>query len=315
MNVQRHRWPAGVAKALVLLLALCALTAVRAATPDVPETWSITGDLRGWRASSSVVTLSNPDERMQMAFRNLTGPPSPESAIAIADALASDGMFVGNYAADGITNVSFRFLAWNSRASAVRVYISCATNGNEWYVPLPPPPAGKTTSYSMPLDYSAGWTIGPEKTEAQFLADIQDIAWVGVYVRRGGSPRAQYYAIDDFILGAATEDSSGTQEDRHLDSDGDGMSNWAEMHAGTDPNDPRSVLWVRPVPKGAGVPGLRIGWNSITNRYYTVWRSTNLFDGFKLHRSGLRGEWRETLFDDDEATNNGVYFYMIEAEP
>jgi hypothetical protein len=62
------------------------------------------------------------------------------------------------------------------------------------------------------------------------------------------------------------------------------------------------------------VPGLRIGWNSITNRYYAVWRSTNLFDGFKLHRSGLRGEWRETLFDDEGATNDGVYFYMIEAE-
>src|SRR5262249_14948587 len=55
-----------------------------------------------------------------------------------------------------------------------------------------------------------------------------------------------------------------------LDLDGDGMNNWQEWRCSTVPTNALSVLKML-VPSALG-PGIRVGWQSVTNRVYAVQR-------------------------------------------
>jgi len=60
----------------------------------------------------------------------------------------------------------------------------------------------------------------------------------------------------------------------HIDSDGDGASNWEEYHADTDPNNPTSVLQItsiHSVPTGL----LHIAWDTVVPKQYLLRASTN----------------------------------------
>lgn len=91
-----------------------------------------------------------------------------------------------------------------------------------------------------------------------------------------------------------------------LDSDGDGMSNYKEFLAGTDPTDPNSVLKVR---LQATPQGLFLNWNSQPGLMYQVWSS-----------SSAAGPWNKVgaprfaagTVDSMYVGGNGAGFYQIE---
>jgi len=59
------------------------------------------------------------------------------------------------------------------------------------------------------------------------------------------------------------------------DADGDGMSNYHEYLAGTDPRNPQSGLFVKNfAPAAAG--GFSFGWDSLATKMYSVERSSDL---------------------------------------
>jgi len=58
----------------------------------------------------------------------------------------------------------------------------------------------------------------------------------------------------------------------NTDSDGDGMSNWEEFLAGTDPTDSNNVLRVRLQPSAQG---LFLNWNTQVGLIYQVWSATS----------------------------------------
>jgi VCBS repeat-containing protein len=61
-----------------------------------------------------------------------------------------------------------------------------------------------------------------------------------------------------------------------LDRDGDGMSDWREAIAGTDPTNGASVLQIN----GMSLTGnqLTFDWQAVSGKNYTVWFATNLLD-------------------------------------
>ncbi len=63
------------------------------------------------------------------------------------------------------------------------------------------------------------------------------------------------------------------------DFDGDSLSNYAEYLAGTSATDPSSKFMVQ-VNGGIGGTGANLQWDSVAGRIYTIYRTTNLADGF-----------------------------------
>ena len=97
------------------------------------------------------------------------------------------------------------------------------------------------------------------------------------------------------------------------DDDGDGANNWAEYRAGTDPHDPRSRFQVQMEPLSDN-GHLVLRWPSIADRFYAIYRSTNLDLGFSLLESGIPATPPENRYEDGFAPGQGAVFYRIQIE-
>jgi len=95
------------------------------------------------------------------------------------------------------------------------------------------------------------------------------------------------------------------------DSDGDGMNNWQEWIAGTDPTDSASAL--RLLTPAATPPGLLLRWNSDTNHAYFVERASSITPpvSFNLLRTNIPGLSGTTSFIDETAPSAGTAFYRV----
>ena len=96
-----------------------------------------------------------------------------------------------------------------------------------------------------------------------------------------------------------------------LDPDGDGMNNWQEFVAGTNPTNAASVLAMNYAAPQPGLNQTYIQWQGVSRRTYYLLRSTNLSSGFSIIQSNLFGEAGTNLTSDATATNGSSYFYRI----
>lgn len=95
----------------------------------------------------------------------------------------------------------------------------------------------------------------------------------------------------------------------YLDSDGDGMNNWQEYLAGTDPTDPASVLEMI---SGPSASSQDITWMSVPTRTYSLLRSTNLSPAtFSVLQSNLPGQSGTTAFTDSDMTGSQQFYYRV----
>jgi M6 family metalloprotease-like protein len=100
-----------------------------------------------------------------------------------------------------------------------------------------------------------------------------------------------------------------------LDDDHDGVPNWEEALAGTDPKDPTSYLRVTRVEPGQGGAGIWLEWTSATNRTYRVVRTSSLTAGFTIPVAiDLPATPPRNSFLDADPGSGERAFYRIELQ-
>lgn len=97
----------------------------------------------------------------------------------------------------------------------------------------------------------------------------------------------------------------------YADPDGDGMNNWQEWRAGTDPTNSASALrLLSPARSGTKVV---LTWQSVSGINYFLQRSTNLgsVGSFSSLATNVLGAWDTTSFIDTNAANSSPLFYRV----
>lgn len=97
----------------------------------------------------------------------------------------------------------------------------------------------------------------------------------------------------------------------NADSDGDGMKNWQEWKAGTNPTNALSLLKMNSVSNR--ITSTTVIWQSVTNATYYLQRSTNLStqSAFSSIQSNIVGQAGTTSYTDNTATNAKSFFYRV----
>lgn len=290
----------GVIAAGILLAspALCALS-------GYVETWDkgTAGWVRYDVLNMRDAPLTNASGYLQIIFdeQSLS---MPEVNVVRATAESSGGAFVGDYMTACVTNVTFKFYCEKYVPSELRLYFYSGASSNWWYYPLSVSGTGIWQECSVPMDCWRGWRRSTGVNAGVFKGDLGAGDWIGLEIQRNGSLDRQLYGLDDFSLHGA---------DKLVDSDGDGMSDWAEFLAGTNPHDPADCLSIEPV---SGESGIVLKWKSVANHKYGVFRSRNLM--FKTWpgkiATGLQATPPLNVYKDETAVESGAYFYRIEME-
>jgi len=105
-----------------------------------------------------------------------------------------------------------------------------------------------------------------------------------------------------------------TGVDPYGDPDHDGLNNFGEYRAGTNPNDDQSLFeFISVSPDSPN--GVRVEWSSVTGKLYTVQRSNNLLAGFASLQLHVVATAPLNTFHDASATGTGPYFYRLLVEP
>ena len=115
---------------------------------------------------------------------------------------------------------------------------------------------------------------------------------------------ANNIALDDVIVNGMW--SSGA------DSDGDGMSDYGEYVAGTDPQTNSSVLALAPYATNqTATANLIFSWPCVTGRVYSILRATNASGPYTQHVGNLSSAAATISYTNAAPAALGTYFYGI----
>jgi hypothetical protein len=165
-----------------------------------------------------------------------------------------------------------------------------------------PPGAPTNSAYAVHFDHASGSPNGyssfPRNTFTGLitLADRSGSSW------NDGIPdswRLRYFGTVSNQLSAATADA-----------DGDGVSNYAEYVAGTDPTDPKSYLHVSQ--QSYSTQGFNLHWPSVAGKTYVIESSPVIFGGAWTPVSTVTGTGGDMQIQDSPGSQHQFYRVMVQ---
>jgi predicted outer membrane repeat protein len=99
----------------------------------------------------------------------------------------------------------------------------------------------------------------------------------------------------------------------YVDPDGDGLNNWQEWLAGTDPTDAASVLKMLPPVLSGNGDAIILSWQSVTNHTYFLQQSAGALMplAFSTLQSNILGQFGTTSYTDTNALGSGAVLYRV----
>ena len=158
---------------------------------------------------------------------------------------------------------------------------------------------GEESDYSMMYAVPSNWTLASipvgdlEVTEQTGDSDADSLP--------------DWWEYDYFL------DRTGAEPDAHGDSDG--VSNWQEWLAGTDPTNSDSLLTILSV---AGPVPTRpvITWSGVADRTYSIYRASGAStNSYELIAAGIAGKPSANSYTDEVPSGAIRTFYQVRVQP
>ncbi len=317
------------ASVAVLVLISSIVTVCYAATTGV----TVTEELE---TTKERVSISTTVDGVKVSFGDVSGSiPKPSGGILSASLTVAEGAFVGNYDAAGVKGLGFNAILDGSETALITVEFQGASSERIWRlfgVESQAVLGGGESSINVSFDMVAGWQwTGSSQMDAEwrFLEDLQDVAYIGLSIVRGGET-AHTCTINSFklllpnetatptaVLEAKLLDAFGVtsvdQIDTLRDSDKDGQTDYEEiMSTQTDYLDANSAMAIRACVQEEG--GMRIVWDSVVNGEYDVKRANSVAGPYDtVVAAGLVGTINGTMdtLDETAVAGEGPYFYRV----
>lgn len=290
-----------------LVITLLFLPSSFSATTNYQETFD--SGTCGWLCAledhSYTWEPGNINESLILYFR-YQGIPKPTIYLLSADTNSSDGAFVGNYIEDDIKLARFKIFCEDFVPGDAYICMYCESTYNpsvlvhRWYYQLDGLKVGEWVSYDIPIRFESGWSADSDKTKEQFEADLTRVKYFYLSIQRAGMiTDAQSYYLDDVEL-----------IDSNFDTDGDGISDYLEVLAGTDYDNPFSVLSVDIMEYEEGI---LLTWPSVVDNSYSVRRISDLMVGFDEESvlATIQATNTTTTYLDTNSNNFTYAFYSI----